>query len=789
MSASNGTGAGLGLDFLSIHNRHPHTIETDSDTSEKSESDSSTASKSNAGLSSTRREADPSTRISTMPSSNSGMGATLLHEPQAFLSANQQSSLSRHGTLLSINAGAGRNVAELKSILGSSSSRLKPGAALLPVPGHHSSGAQGTSLEQAKSRVRVDVDIILDSKICVQGGYLQGHIKVHVQKSLNGETPIMISDGKVRVIGFESISNELNRYPFYQCSSPLSTITVTSGRFHGSHQDRDAEGFAQAIEGEHRLPFSMYLPMSADYGVPKGVLQAHAGVAVRYIAMVSIKVKDSVSDSYSIAHFYRDCEIWPRLNPSTILAPAERPVLATTLKSLFLGGSGKVDLTASVHRLYWIAGQQCFVKVNVTNASKKMVNSLALALIRSTVVFKPERHPDVLDDGHNMDPDACQTSTTQKRVAESVLQLGQRGTRGHASAKGWWTGVAPGDQLEFSHSILLPPDALSVTRSRLLEVDYSIRVTLSAGALRTADIQASLPIRIVNFLSVDPPPSCALTGAPMVHSVQSANAPLGNHPGQTGAYDPYVSNSRTLESLPEADEEWLPSSGPSSQSTSPQDDYLATDDAYEGIYYDDSDESYPPDTGEYEKYDNQHEELGDLTMYEDDADEIVPSAIHVDPEYENAPRFADLYHASVHDDLYSAGLGFQGDEPQQAANPTTRHQTPTEASVREHALPKHGSHQEHHSDSLRPNSRPPVNWTRPTRPQGPSSFAQRVQIKLEAAAATSNLRPSLGDDSVAQKETPFAAMDEKVVTPSTDGQTGILGATDGMPHYMRYYPT
>ncbi|RPD64822.1 hypothetical protein L227DRAFT_607450 [Lentinus tigrinus ALCF2SS1-6] len=50
------------------------------------------------------------------------------------------------------------------------------------------------------------------------------------------------------------------------------------------------------------------------------------------------------------------------------------------------------------------------------------------------------------------------------------------------------------------------PEALSIPRSRLVEVEYTIRVTVSAGAL-TPDVHVTLPVRIINFLSVDPTPS------------------------------------------------------------------------------------------------------------------------------------------------------------------------------------------------------------------------------------------------------------------------------------------
>lgn len=49
-------------------------------------------------------------------------------------------------------------------------------------------------------------------------------------------------------------------------------------------------------------------------------------------------------------------------------------------------------------------------------------------------------------------------------------------------------------------------DTLSYARSRLIEIGYKIQVTVSAGAL-TSDISVELPITIVSFLSLDPPPS------------------------------------------------------------------------------------------------------------------------------------------------------------------------------------------------------------------------------------------------------------------------------------------
>ena len=382
-----------------------------------------------------------------------------------------EASLARNRTLLTVGAAPGRNAAELKSFLGNSNARLKPGAAVLPYPGDRLGGRDSLLFEQAKARPRVEVDIVLESDICVQGGYLQGHVEIRIRKPSKDESPILLAGGKVRVVGFECIPNTNDRHTFYHCAAPLSSIAVPPLQFWAT--EPDADGFSEAKEGSHILPFVMQLPAEGD-SMAKGVFHAHSGVKVRYIAMVyvsvyfvilyqlklrsSIKVKDNDTDKKSIAHFYRNCEVWPRLNPSVILAPAPTPLQASTSKSLFMGGNGKLRLTATLHRLHWIAGQQCCIQVSVKNDTKKTVKSLTLTLIRTTVIFRPRPQLDALPPthDHSTDPDACQTSTTQKQIAETTLEMGSRCTRGRVSAKGWWTGITPGESLRFSHFLSLP---------------------------------------------------------------------------------------------------------------------------------------------------------------------------------------------------------------------------------------------------------------------------------------------------------------------------------------------
>lgn len=58
--------------------------------------------------------------------------------------------------------------------------------------------------------------------------------------------------------------------------------------------------------------------------------------------------------------------------------------------------------------------------------------------------------------GGGDDPDACQTDTVYKEVAQSTLETTHRVQRGYAGSKGWWTGVNPGENAVFSHYIVIP---------------------------------------------------------------------------------------------------------------------------------------------------------------------------------------------------------------------------------------------------------------------------------------------------------------------------------------------
>lgn len=185
----------------------------------------------------------------------------------------------------------------------------------------------------------------------------------------------------------------------------------------------------------------------------------------------SVKLKNPDNTNRSIAHFYRHVELFPYLNPAVVLSSAPRPVSATASKGLFLGGSGKVHLTASLHRTTWVAGQRVHINVGVLNETTKKVKSLTLSLIRTVTLFRPRPELNVGRSSSNpnsgsssedwnhdayVDPDACNTSTSRKKIGEETLEMGQKGSKGFVTAKGWWTGVEAGGEVDFSHYMCLP---------------------------------------------------------------------------------------------------------------------------------------------------------------------------------------------------------------------------------------------------------------------------------------------------------------------------------------------
>jgi hypothetical protein len=123
-------------------------------------------------------------------------------------------SIERQPTLFTRDASPQRNAAELKSVLGApSSGKLQTNATVIPPTGaarirkraqsEPNPAAAAVVLEQAKPKTRVELDVILESETCVEGGYMKGYLQVKIRKGSKNDGPVYLGGGKIRVVGFE----------------------------------------------------------------------------------------------------------------------------------------------------------------------------------------------------------------------------------------------------------------------------------------------------------------------------------------------------------------------------------------------------------------------------------------------------------------------------------------------------------------------------------------------------------------------------------------------------------
>lgn len=428
--------------------------------------------------------------------------------------------------------------AELVCLLGDKHGKLKAGATVGPrdQKGRSYTRADNstpqkpvntTALERAKPKPRVQLNLRLAGDTFVQGQAISGQLIVYVRST---KFPVRLANNKLRVIGFECLTDGPNFHVFFHHSCQFDEISYAGEQIFSESPDySDEEGYREAREGIHVLPFEMTLPDDSSCGKPKGVVDVR-GAAMRYIVMASVNIKDPDTNQLSLAHFYRTCSIWPSLSIHGVLVPSTRPLVSTAVMTLYRGGSrNKLKLSARVPRPSYFAGQRCYVHVQIMNDTWRTVRSLRLNLIRTTTVYRPQSGKETRREDHDSDGHVSnnyQSKAFVDEISESRLVMAEPTTRRCASSKGWWAGVNPQERTAFTHSILIPPDTLSVARTELLAVDHAIRVTVyaSAGTLGlTSHLSVILPIRVLSMISVDPPTS--VSRPPNMLTVTNTNRP------------------------------------------------------------------------------------------------------------------------------------------------------------------------------------------------------------------------------------------------------------------------
>lgn len=145
-------------------------------------------------------------------------------------------------------------------------------------------------------------------------------------------------------------------------------------------------------------------------------------------------------------------------------------------------------------------------------------------------------------------------------------------------------------------------------------------MTVSSGSLLPTDVHATLPLHIINFLSIDPPVS-----SPQIPSTQ------------------VISNLSNVKTSP------ILSRPIGTDSERSEENLVEEPIENEDGYY--SDEDVQNDFDHDGLTENGGHDLGNLSLH-DDADEVVEYPVVSDVGYhENAPRFADLYYSCLQENL------------------------------------------------------------------------------------------------------------------------------------------
>ena len=95
------------------------------------------------------------------------------------------------------------------------------------------------------------------------------------------KSPIFLLDGRLRVVGFESILDDAERATFYRCARSLAAVASGTHRLYIS--EADDEDFARTSEGVYVLPFAIHVHLTTEFGIPK---PSRSGASIRYVTMV-----------------------------------------------------------------------------------------------------------------------------------------------------------------------------------------------------------------------------------------------------------------------------------------------------------------------------------------------------------------------------------------------------------------------------------------------------------------------------------------------------------------------
>jgi hypothetical protein len=209
----------------------------------------------------------------------------------------------------------------------------------------------------------------LEREVLVEGGDVKGTMIVVVRPGSKKEGPVHVGLGKIRLVGFEDVPSHAGRHIFYHHSATLPVFTPGGTNLHRSSLFTATPGTHHPSNpGSHPIPFHLPLPLT-DF--PRGPHRS-ASSAIRYILIGSLSLFFPFTGQSSIAHFYRNIVIYPRIDPARVLGSAGGNAVENARSFGNPGGRG-VELGVKVGKAVWVAGMSCWVDISMYNGTSKKV--------------------------------------------------------------------------------------------------------------------------------------------------------------------------------------------------------------------------------------------------------------------------------------------------------------------------------------------------------------------------------------------------------------------------------
>ncbi|ORX87095.1 hypothetical protein K493DRAFT_411248 [Basidiobolus meristosporus CBS 931.73] len=323
---------------------------------------------------------------------------------------------------------------------------------------------------------RVKTKIHLNNPLCVGGFAIRGQLEVECSP----EPKLRIGRIGVEVIGFEEIvdrpnikrgvSTRCNRHIFLALPTILQSAEVGPAP-EISTEPPGEDGMWPAKKGKIYLPFTLDLPQT----IPS--VFSNPFSEIRYILASSVELMFHNRKRCLVTH--QEATVYEGIEPSMDLQHLLRvPVTAECQRQIFLGGKGLLRVQCFLPRQVWPSGREVPIGIRIRNETRRKISAIKLSLVQ------------------------CFKAYSAKNLAQPVVAYQTTLTSQVCKSKSVLVGLDGGVERDCTLGLHIPIDAITVRRSRLLDVSYVIKVTL----IRTINsIVVELPLLIVHEVSIDLP--------------------------------------------------------------------------------------------------------------------------------------------------------------------------------------------------------------------------------------------------------------------------------------------